>query len=85
VNGTKLGDYEIVRLIGRGGMGAVYEAVNSAINRRAAIKLLLPEYAEREDVVRRFFNEMRKDSSRRKIAAAAARGKSWEGRAGRPC
>lgn len=57
MNGTKLGDYEIVRLIGRGGMGAVYEGVNATINRRAAIKVLLPEYAEREDVVKRFFNE----------------------------
>jgi serine/threonine-protein kinase len=40
-------------------MGAVYEAQNPRINRRVAIKILLPEYAERNDVVRRFFNEAR--------------------------
>ena len=57
--GSKLGDYEILRLIGKGGMGAVYEALKPSINRRVAIKLLLPEYAEREDVVRRFINEAR--------------------------
>ena len=57
--GSKLGDYEILRLIGKGGMGAVYEALKPTINRRVAIKLLLPEYAEREDVVRRFLNEAR--------------------------
>ena len=57
--GSKLGDYEILRLIGKGGMGAVYEALKPSINRRVAIKLLLPEYAEREDVVRRFLNEAR--------------------------
>ncbi len=65
MNGSKFGDYEIVRLIGRGGMGAVYEACNPRINRRVAIKVLLPEYAEREDVVRRFFNEMRAEKMRR--------------------
>jgi serine/threonine protein kinase len=59
VIGSKLGDYEILRLIGKGGMGAVYEALKPSINRRVAIKLLLPEYAEREDVVRRFINEAR--------------------------
>lgn len=56
-DGSKLGDYEIVRLIGRGGMGTVYEARNARINRRVAIKVLLPEYADCEETVRRFNNE----------------------------
>lgn len=59
VLGEKFGDYEIVRLIGRGGMGAVYEGHNSAIHRRAAIKVLLPEFANEDDTVRRFLNEAR--------------------------
>ncbi len=54
---SKLGGYEIIRLIGQGGMGAVYEGLNPTIGRRVAIKVLLPEYAHRTDVVRRFFNE----------------------------
>ena len=54
---TQLGDYQIVRRIGQGGMGAVYEALNATIGRRVAIKVLLPEFAHDADVVRRFFNE----------------------------
>ena len=57
IEGSQLGDYQIVRLIGRGGMGAVYEAHNPTIKRRVAIKQLLPEFTKRDDVVRRFHNE----------------------------
>jgi serine/threonine protein kinase len=37
------GKYRIVRLIGQGGMGAVYEGVNQLIDRRVAIKVMLPD------------------------------------------
>lgn len=57
--GSKLGGYDVVRLLGRGGMGAVYEAHNPRINRRVAIKVLLPEFVGRPDVVARFLNEAR--------------------------
>jgi len=57
VVGRKLGNYEIVRLIGKGGMGAVYEGLQSNIRRRVAIKVLLPDYAKSDGIVRRFHNE----------------------------
>ncbi|MGE0324730.1 MAG: protein kinase [Polyangiaceae bacterium] len=49
--------YRIVRLLGEGGMGAVYEAENNRIARRVAIKVLLGDAAERPDVVQRFERE----------------------------
>jgi serine/threonine protein kinase len=52
--------YELLRLIGRGGMGAVYEARNVATLRRCAVKVLLsPELAGDAEVVKRFFREAR--------------------------
>jgi serine/threonine protein kinase len=54
-----LGPYRIVRQIGQGGMGVVYEAVHESISRRVAIKLLHSEYAHNSQVAQRFFNEAR--------------------------
>lgn len=54
-----LGPYRIVRQIGQGGMGMVYEAVHEGISRRVAIKLLRSEYAHNSQVAQRFFNEAR--------------------------
>lgn len=52
--------YELLRLIGRGGMGAVYEARNVTTFRRCAVKVLLsPELAADGEVVKRFFREAR--------------------------
>jgi hypothetical protein len=57
--GTTVGQYRITGLIGRGGMGAVYRAEHTLLQRPAAIKLLLPELSRDQDMVTRFFNEAR--------------------------
>jgi len=54
-----IGPYRIVRQLGEGGMGFVYEAVHEAIGRRAARKLLRPEYAHNAAIAARFVNEAR--------------------------
>jgi serine/threonine protein kinase len=59
------GKYRLQKLLGAGGMGAVYEAANTWTGRRVAIKLLLPELATREDVVPRFLQEARAASQLR--------------------
>src|SRR4051812_12072455 len=55
----QLGAYRILRQLGAGGMGAVYVAEHLALGRRAAIKVLHPEFSNRAEIVTRFFNEAR--------------------------
>lgn len=54
-----IGNFRILRQLGSGGMGTVYEAINETIERRVAIKVLRPEYACNQEFVTRFFNEAR--------------------------
>ncbi|MDH3292554.1 MAG: protein kinase [Gemmatimonadota bacterium] len=51
--------YEVRRLLGRGGMGAVFLAVDRKLEREVAIKVLPPELAHDEQFVRRFEHEAR--------------------------
>jgi serine/threonine protein kinase len=53
------GLYRTVRLIGKGGMGSVYEAIHTQIERRAAIKVLSKALAGDQKVATRFMNEAR--------------------------
>ena len=57
--GTSIGSYRISSRIGVGGMGAVYVAEHPLIGKKVAIKLLHPEFADKQDVVQRFFQEAR--------------------------
>ncbi|WP_459558009.1 serine/threonine-protein kinase [Lacunimicrobium album] len=59
VDGAKFGDYQIVRQLGRGGMGIVFEAVHGALNRRVALKVLLSGTLASPDEVERFHREAR--------------------------
>jgi tetratricopeptide (TPR) repeat protein/TolB-like protein/predicted Ser/Thr protein kinase len=53
------GRYRIVEELGRGGMGAVYKALDTQINEEVAIKLIRPEIAADEKVLERFSNELK--------------------------
>jgi tetratricopeptide (TPR) repeat protein len=52
-----LGDFQILREVGRGGMGIVYEAVQTSLNRRVALKLLGPHVAGSPTQLQRFRRE----------------------------
>ena len=55
--GTVLGKYSIVKLLGAGGMGAVYEATHTEIQKRVAIKVLSPLIAAVPGARARFLRE----------------------------
>lgn len=61
--GTRLGHYEIRSQIGKGGMGDVYLAQDTKLDRRVALKILPPEFAEDRDRMSRFVREARAASA----------------------
>jgi serine/threonine protein kinase/Tfp pilus assembly protein PilF len=61
--GTKLGRYEIRSKIGAGGMGEVYLAQDTKLDRKAALKILPAEVASNQDWMRRFVQEAKAASA----------------------
>ena len=59
MEGQRIGSYRVVRKIGQGGMGAVYEAVHEQLGGKRAIKLLRKELASDRQIEHRFLNEAR--------------------------
>ena len=57
LSGRRLGDYRILRRLGRGGMAEVYLAEQTSLRRRVALKVLRPSLAAEENYVQRFHNE----------------------------
>jgi serine/threonine protein kinase len=53
-SGTRVGHYEIVDLLGAGGMGEVYRARDTRLQRLVAVKLLPGPFAQDADRVARF-------------------------------
>jgi serine/threonine protein kinase len=61
--GSKLGRYEIHSQIGAGGMGEVYLAHDTTLNRRVALKVLPAEVAQNKERMRRFIQEAKAASA----------------------
>jgi len=61
--GRQLGHYQILSLLGAGGMGEVYMAEDTILGRKVALKLLPAEFTRDQDRLRRFKQEARAASS----------------------
>ncbi|HEX3435862.1 MAG TPA: serine/threonine-protein kinase [Pseudacidobacterium sp.] len=57
--GQRAGDYEVLALLGTGGMGRVYKVRNIISDRVEAMKILLPDYASEPELAARFMAEIR--------------------------
>ncbi len=53
------GQFQILQKIGKGGMGSVYKALQPAMNRMVAVKILHPKFTSRRDLASRFRREAR--------------------------
>ncbi len=62
-NGTKLGHYEILSALGAGGMGEVYLAEDTKLDRRVALKILPETLAQDNERMRRFVREAKSTSA----------------------
>src|SRR5580700_6919635 len=59
VSGLVAGKYEVLQLIGRGGMGTVWEGRHTSLGTRVAIKFVDQEYADSQEARARFVTEAR--------------------------
>ena len=54
---TSLGEFKLIKKLGQGGMGEVFLATQSSLDRKVAIKVLAKQFAKKEDFVKRFYRE----------------------------
>ncbi len=57
LTGQQVGAYQLVRLIGEGGMGSVYESFQDSVNRKVAVKVLTRQLAQVPGYLERFKRE----------------------------
>ena len=55
--GTRLGHYDVTALLGEGGMGQVWQATDTQLNRQVALKILPDAFADAPDRLARFTRE----------------------------
>jgi serine/threonine-protein kinase len=54
LSGKNFGPYNVIRQLGRGGMGEVYEVEHRVLRKRYALKLLREDFSQKSESVRRF-------------------------------
>src|SRR5215475_1844331 len=61
--GERIGDYEVVEILGTGGMGQVYKVRNVISDRTEAMKVLLPNMSGDPELANRFLREIKVQAS----------------------
>ncbi len=61
--GSTIGDYQVIGILGAGGMGKVYKVRNTISDRVEAMKVLLPDLANEPDLADRFLREIKVQAS----------------------
>ena len=51
---TKIGKYDVIDVIGRGGMGVVYKGSDPYLDRLVAIKMMTGQFSDNSDLLKRF-------------------------------
>ena len=54
---SKIGKYDVIDVLGRGGMGVVYKATDPHLNRLVAIKMMTGAFSDNPDLLKRFYRE----------------------------
>ncbi len=60
---AKIGKYDVIDVIGRGGMGIVYKGSDPYLDRLVAIKMMTGQFAENSDLLKRFYREAQSTAS----------------------
>jgi serine/threonine protein kinase len=83
--GTRLGNYEVIDLLGAGSMGEVYRARDTLLGRDVALKVLPSHVADNEERLERFQREARLLASLGASSASTPRNPSLARRSSRSC
>ncbi len=75
--GSTVGDYQVVGILGAGGMGQVYKVRNVISDRVEAMKVLLPDLVNQPDLADRFLREIKVQASLEHPNIAALHTARW--------